>query len=561
MRHLVLGLWILILAAAQTNPTYDDLQRLAQDFGTWRTVHQPLTGDDVTRIERPFGWLPDWSPATVAARKQALQDFQQRWAVLDTTGWTIPQQVDYRLVGSGLARVDWELNVNPAWQRSPLFYIDQTLGSIFEILLPPPPFDEARSTAVVRRMEQIPRTVEEAQANLDQTVRPFAELAVAELQLARSRLETVAHELTPLLSGPDAARLPAATEAAISSLEAFQGWLIARLPEMSTETAVGREAYLFFLQRVALLPFTPEELVAMARQEWERSMTFEAYEQQRNEGVPALPLFPDQAEQIEQNARQEEAVRRFLEEKGILSVPDWMQHYLNQPLPAYLAPLAHLGVIDDLTSPTRLDENGVSYIPPPSPDLGYFSLATAKDPRPILVHEGVPGHYFQLALSWAHDNPIRRRYYDSGANEGIGFYAEEMMLQAGYFDDSPKTREIIYNFMRLRALRVEVDVKLATGAFTIAEAGDYLRRTVPMDAETAEWEAAFFASTPGQAISYQIGKLQIVQLLSEARMMQGDAFRLQDVHDFVWLNGNVPIALQRWEYLGLSDQIEKLDGR
>ena len=135
------------------------------------------------------------------------------------------------------------------------------------------------------------------------------------------------------------------------------------------------------------------------------------------------------------------------------------------------------------------------------------------------------------------------------------------MLQAGYFDDSPKTREIIYNFMRLRALRVEVDVKLATGAFTIAEAGDYLRRTVPMDAETAEWEAAFFASTPGQAISYQIGKLQIVQLLSEARMMQGDAFRLQDVHDFVWLNGNVPIALQRWEYLGLSDQIEKLDGR
>ena len=185
MRHLVLGLWILILAAAQTNPTYDDLQRLAHDFGTWRAVHQPLTGDDVTRIERPFGWLPDWSPATVAARKQALQDFHQRWAVLDTTGWTIPQQVDYRLVGSGLARVDWELNVNPAWQRSPLFYIDQTLGSIFEILLPPPPFDEARSTAVVRRMEQIPRTVEEAQANLDQTVRPFAELAVVELQLAR----------------------------------------------------------------------------------------------------------------------------------------------------------------------------------------------------------------------------------------------------------------------------------------------------------------------------------------------------------------------------------------
>ena len=109
----------------------------------------------------------------------------------------------------------------------------------------------------------------------------------------------------------------------------------------------------------------------------------------------------------------------------------------------------------------------------------------AKDPRPIIVHEGVPGHYAQLWLSWSHENEIRRRYVDSGSNEGIGFYAEEMMLQAGLFDDSPKTREILYNFMRLRALRVEVDVKLATGAVHHREAADYLSRTVPMDHGTA----------------------------------------------------------------------------
>ena len=122
----------------------------------------------------------------------------------------------------------------------------------------------------------------------------------------------------------------------------------------------------------------------------------------------------------------------------------------------------------------------------------------------------MPGHYLQLALSWAHENPIRRRYYDSGANEGIGFYAEEMMLQAGLWDDSPRSREIIYNFVRLRALRVEVDVQLATGVFTIAQAAEYLEKTVPMDHETALEEAASFAAGPGQAITYQIGKMQIV---------------------------------------------------
>ena len=180
-----------------------------------------------------------------------------------------------------------------------------------------------------------------------------------------------------------------------------------------------------------------------------------------------------------------------------------------------------------------------------------------QDPRPLIVHEGIPGHYFQLCLSWKHEDPIRRHYYDSGANEGIGFYAEEMMLQAGLFDDSPHTREIIYNFMRLRALRVEVDVKLALGEFTLEQAAKYLEEKVPMDVGTAQQEATSFSTAPGQAITYQIGKLQITKMLAEARLQQGDKFNLRAFHDFVWKNGNVPISLQRWEYLGKDDDVPK----
>jgi len=124
-----------------------------------------------------------------------------------------------------------------------------------------------------------------------------------------------------------------------------------------------------------------------------------------------------------------------------------------------------------------------------------------------------------------------------------------MMLQAGLFDDSPHTREIIYNFMRLRALRVEVDVKLALGEFTLEQAAKYLQEKVPMDSATAQQEAIAFSTGPCQAITYQIGKLQIMKFLAEARMQQGDKFNLRAFHDFVWKNGNVPIELQRWEYL------------
>ena len=253
-------------------------------------------------------------------------------------------------------------------------------------------------------------------------------------------------------------------------------------------------------------------------------------------------------------AARESQVRNFLKEHAVLTVPDWVQHYTLRAVPDYLRAL-EFTESDDFTSPSRLTENCIRYVEAPSPDLGYFLRATAQDPRPLIVHEGIPGHYFQLCLSWKHEDLIRRHYYDSGANEGIGFYAEEMMLQAGLFDDSPHTREIIYNFMRLRALRVEVDVKLALGQFTLEQAAKYLEETVPMDPATARQEAISFSTGPGQAITYQIGKLQITKMLAEARLRQGDKFNLRAFHDFVWKNGNVPISLQRWELLGSADDV------
>jgi uncharacterized protein (DUF885 family) len=134
-----------------------------------------------------------------------------------------------------------------------------------------------------------------------------------------------------------------------------------------------------------------------------------------------------------------------------------------------------------------------------------------------------------------------------------------MLLQAGLFDDTPRTREVIYNFMRLRALRVEVDVRLAIGEFTIEQAAAYLQATVPMDAPTALEEAAWFAAGPGQAITYQIGKLQIIGMMADARRLQGAGFRTRTFHDYVWKNGNVPFSLQRWELLGDRKDLDAVD--
>jgi uncharacterized protein (DUF885 family) len=529
----------------------DSLRELSDEFWAWRAHEQPFTVDDIPRLERPKNFVIDWSPSTVAKRRSELASFEERWKKL-TPGEAhdIHQRVDYRLIGSALARVRWELDIEQSWRRSPLFYVDQTLGAVYVLLLPPPPFSADRQQQIVERMNSIPATLAAARQNLSDMRQPFAQLTIEALRDVETRCMTMSTALEPQLSPDKRNQLRSSTTTAAQALKEYSAWVERQMPSMRKDTAIGRDNYVYFLRNIAVMPFSPEQLLAMSQQEWSRALAFEIYERGRNAAVPPLKLFPDQATQMKREQVDEEKIRQYLVKQEILSVPAWLKHYRNLPVPAYVEPFTDLGVTDDLTSASRLSENGTSYIEPPSAKLGYFGLATAHDPRPIIVHEGVPGHYFQLCLGWANADPVRRHYYDSGANEGIGFYAEEMMLQAGLFDDSPHTREIIYSFMRLRALRVEVDVKLALGQFTLEQAADYLTKTVPMDAGTALSEASLFASTPGQAISYQIGKIQILELLARARRQQGQDFSLLQLHDSVWANGNVPIALQSWEMLG-----------
>ena len=541
-----------LFANSQTQA--DSLDKLADDFWTWRAKCAPFTGDDVNRMERPGG-LRDWSRASIDRRRKDLEQFDATWKNIDPRTWPVSKQVDYKLVGSALSRVRWELDFNPRWKRDPNFYIEQTLTALAEALTIPAPYDEARSREILTRVENIPPILQQGAENLEKPTAPFATVAINNLDGIRERLRKMASSLGGSTT-VDPEKLNSACEGAADALEKFQKQLKQKLPGLPQQTALGRDAYIWFLRHVALMPFTPEELLAMGRQEWNRAVAFESFEKNRNKEVPPLKIVDNTDKWIRDAAEKELSIRKFLVERGILSVPDWVRHYTLRPTPEYLRFLG-FGENDDFTGPSRLNENCVRYVPESSDKLGYFWRATAMDPRPITVHEGIPGHYFQLCLSWKHDDPIRRHYYDSDANEGIGFYAEEMMLQAGLFDDSPHTREVIYNFMRLRALRVEVDVKLALGEFTLEQAAKYLHEKVPMDEQTARQEALAFSTGPGQAITYQIGKLQIMKFLADVRMQQREKFNLRAFHDFVWKNGNVPIALQQWELLGDASNVPK----
>ena len=545
--------------ACAADDRYAEFRTLAASFFQWRKSQQPVSGDDIPRVERPDGWVPDWSPEAIQRYREQHALFLARLDRFDTDEWTVSQQVDARLLRAAIQRVNWELNVLRSPHRNPLFYVQQTLGSVFELLIISSPMDARRAENIILRLEHIPETLKHARENLDESVRPFAQATIATLEGIEDRLLETEKGLEQVIPKDFNKDLHNAVSKANKSLKRYSRWLESNLDDMRVSFAIGPDAYAWFLSNVALIPYTPNELLLQGRQDWSRSVAWDVLEQNRNREQPELPIFPGMDRQISVSDLKEREIRAFLESHDLMSVPDWLMHYRSRPSPDYLTPLSFLGVNDDLTSETRLDEDAYRYITEPSADLPYFQLSAARDPRPLIIHEGVPGHFYQMALSWAGDNAIRRRYIDSSVNEGIAFYVEEMLLQAGLFDFSPKSKEIIYSYARLRALRVEIDIRLAVGDFTIEDAARYLARAVPMDEETARDEAVFFAFNPGQAITYQIGKLQILRFLADARLDMGDEFSLRHFHDSLMLNGNVPIALQRWEYLGRKDSVHRLD--
>src|SRR5206468_1222405 len=194
MKKIWVAVCMIVWSLGQAQSQTESLAKLSDDFWTWRAKHAPFTGDDVNRIERPGG-TRDWSRAEIDKQRKDLSEFEARWKRIDASPWPIAKQVDYRLIGSALARARWELEINPRWKRDPNFYIEQTLTPVVEALTVPGPYDAAQSREILTRIENIPAILQQAEENLDKPPAPFATVAIQALENIRPRLQQMATTL------------------------------------------------------------------------------------------------------------------------------------------------------------------------------------------------------------------------------------------------------------------------------------------------------------------------------------------------------------------------------
>jgi uncharacterized protein (DUF885 family) len=526
-----------------------ELRKLAHDYYQWRDAANP-TATSALGDHRYDDRLTDFSAASVNARRTHVSELLAQVKGVSTQGWSRDDRVDAILFQAQLEGADFFGRTLDGTATDPQTYVSECAAAIFTLLQKDYAPHRTRALAATSRLEQMPAMLRTGRSNLTKPVKLYAQLAIQAARggddLYQSSLMTLADELSPA----ERKRLTKARDNALKALHEYADWLDAGLARMPDWTPMGEETYNHLLKRVLLLPFDARDIATLGEIELGRYRALEAMLKDPRLASPdparARHVPQDQAEFLAAyEARQQEIVE-FLQKNRLLTIPSYIGAFKIRQLPEAFKPTSPGGFMNP---PGIYDQDpvGFFYIPTYNPKSGNFYIRAAiEDPRPILGHEGIPGHFLQISIANHVASEIRRQHQDSVFAEGWALYTEEMLTRAGLYPDDSAAYGQVLRLSRYRAARIGVDVNLHTGRWTFEQAVHYFMEGGGLDREAAEGEAAGAASSPSQKISYITGKWQVMRLLGRYRDTKPEGFELGAFHDQLLSYGTLPLSVVEW---------------
>ena len=537
------------LTSSQATAAPAELRSLAHAYYQWRDAAYPVA-TSMAGDHRFDDRLTDYSLPRVLERQRHVSELLARVRSLPTDGYRKDDRVDHVLFQAQLAYADFFGRRLDSERVDPQLYVNECSNALFGLLqkeFAPP---RVRALAAIKRLEAMPALLQTARTNLTRPVRLYASLAI---QAARGgdELYTVSlMALAPALSAEEQQRLVASRDAALHALHAFADWLHQTLETMPAWQPLGAASYGDLLKHVLLLPFDARAIAQLGEIELARYQALEALLKDPRLASPdparAAHVPADSADFLAAyEARQREMIE-FLKSQRLITIPSYVGPFQIRQLPEAFKPTSPGGFMMPPGIYDR-DPGGFFYIPTYNPKSNNFYIRAAiEDPRPILGHEGIPGHFLQISIANHVASEIRRQHADNVFIEGWALYGEEMLMRTGLYPDNSAAQGQILRLSRYRAARIGVDVNLHSGRWSFDEAVRYFMESGGLDREAAEGEAAGAASNPSQKIAYITGKWQIMRLLGRYRDRQGDKFRLGEFHDRLISYGSLPLSVVEW---------------
>lgn len=183
------------------------------------------------------------------------------------------------------------------------------------------------------------------------------------------------------------------------------------------------------------------------------------------------------------------------------------------------------------------------------PGVFYFNSydlpsRTTPGTETLFLHEGVPGHHFQVSLAQENESlpPFQRFGGNTAFVEGWALYAESLGPELGMFKN-PYQLQGRYDDEMLRAMRLVVDTGLHSKGWTRDQAIQYMLDHSAMGKTDATAEVERYIAIPSQALAYKIGQLTISRLRAKAEAALGPKFDIKGFHEQVLMTGALPMAV------------------
>ncbi|HEY3660696.1 MAG TPA: DUF885 domain-containing protein [Candidatus Udaeobacter sp.] len=525
------------------------LHKLADDYYAWRNENYPVRSSEAGL----HAWddrLTDYSPAKIAERAQHVRSLLDKVRGMKTDNWPKNERIDWILFQAQLEEVAFGDRILKFEFTNPQVYTGECTNAIFSLLKKEYDTPRKRALAATARLKQMPPLLREGLSNLEDPVKLYAQLAIQSARSIDPLLNNSVMALDVDLSPNEHNELVQARDAALVALHSYADELEKRLPEMRDFAPMGEVNYAYYLKHVLLLPLNASEVETIGRAELARYRAMEALLPDPKLADPdpkrAQHIPPNQESFLKAYESREAEMINFLKEHNLVTLPDYLGAFEIRQLPEAFKPTSPGGFMNPPGVYDK-DSTGFYFIPTYDPDSKNFYIRAAiEDPRPILGHEGIPGHFLQLSIANHVSDEIRRQHEDSVFVEGWALYGEEMLSRTGLYPNNSPAQGQILRLSRYRAARIGVDVNLHTGRWTFEDAVKYFMEAGGLDREAAEGEAAGAASSPTQKISYITGKWQIMNLLGRYKDKQGETFRLGQFHDDLIKNGSLPVSVVEW---------------
>jgi uncharacterized protein (DUF885 family) len=544
----------------QEPKTPADLQRLAADYYNWRNQNYPVASSDAG-LHTWDNKLTDYSLSAVLMRRLYVKEVLAKVRAMPATNWSKDDRIDWLLFRSQLDGLDFFNRVIDFEETDPQTYVNECSNGIFSLLKKGYDTPRNRALAATARLKQMPFVIEQGKGNLNKPVRLYAELAMDSARsidsLFTGSLMTLAKDLSPAERND----LVKSRDAALVSIHSFADWLEKRLPGMVPFKPMGEANYNYLLKNVYLLPLDAKQVEMLGQAELGRYRSLESWLPDPSLADPnparSANVPKDQEAFLKAYESRQAEMINFLKTNHLVTLPAYLGRFEIRQLPEAFKPTSPGGFMN-APGVYDKDASGFYFIPTYNPQSKNFYIRAAiEDPRPILGHEGIPGHFLQLSIENHLPDEIRRQHSDNIFIEGWALYGEEMLMRTGLYPNNTPGQAQVLRLSRYRAARIGVDVNLHTGKWSFEQAVNYFMEAGGLDRESATGEAAGAAANPTQKITYMVGKWQIMRLLGKYRDQQGANFRLGQFHDDLIKNGSLPLSIVEWILLDDTSSLDQ----